>query len=348
MVDKRLKKAFSNVSDRELQFTKENRDRVFEQIHKIDESIDTQKKSLISVKKLAPVTVSLLVLGLCLFLFIPSLLSGGLTRESGSSDFNKGPSTSVASDSIIEEDDFFTTLITVKSKEMENRIYVNLLLTYNKDKKMMKVVSLPYDTYVPVAENEDGTTLYDKLLLAYNFGGAENVSIAVSKLLDMPIDYYAVVDLDTISTLINSMNGIEYNLQEDTRLRAITQVAVEFEKGTHHLNGEEFIALLMNATEGNNFLGEEDLVNLLNTVLNKLEDEIPPTQLKELFTQIEANTSLDHLLDNHLEVNSIKSVSLIDGMISDAVITSNTEGKHIYKFEKEFLNSVSRELTIFN
>lgn len=347
MEDKRLKNAFSNVSDRELQFTTENRDRVFEQIRKIDEDTHTQKKSLISVKKLAPITVSLLVVGLCLFLFMPSLLPVSFTRDSSSSDFNKGSSTIVASDSTIEEADFFTTLITVKSKEMENRIYVNLLLTYNKDKKMMKVVSLPYDTYVPIADKKDGTTLYDKLLLAYNFGGAENVRTAVSKLLDLPIDYYAVIDLDTISTLIDSLSGIEYDLEEDIRIRAITQVAFEFEKGTYHLNGEEFVALLMNATEGNN-LGEEDLVNLMDTVMNKLEEEIPPTQLKELFTQIEANASLDHLLDNPIEINSIKSVSIIDGMISDSIILSSTEGKHIYKFEKEFLQSVSRELTSFN
>ncbi|MCM3389883.1 LCP family protein [Ureibacillus chungkukjangi] len=347
MEDKRLNNAFSNVSDRELQFTKENRDRVFEQIRKIDEDAHTQTKSLISIEKLVPVTVSLIVVGLCLFLFMPSLYPGSLTRDSSSNDFNKESSTSAASNSLFGEADFFTTLITVKSKEMENRIYLNLLLTYNKDKKKMKVVSLPYDTYVPIADKNDGTTLYDKLLHAYNYGDAENVTTAVSKLVDLPIDYYAVIDLDTISTLIDSMNGIEYDLQEDIRIRAITQVAFEFEKGTHSLNGEELVALLMAATEGNN-LGEEDLVNLMDTVMNKLEVQIPPTQLKELFTQIEVNASLDNLLDNQIEINSIEAVSLIDGMISDSIILSRTEGKHIYKFEKEFLKSVSRELTSFN
>lgn len=82
--------------------------------------------------------------------------------------------------------------------------------------------------------------------------------------------------------------------------------------------------------------------------MNKLEDEIPPAQLKELFTQIEANASLEHLLDNQIEINSLQSVSLHDGLISDAITLSSTEGKHIYKFKKEFLNSVSKQLTTFN
>ena len=37
---------------------------------------------------------------------------------------------------------------------MNNRIPINLLLTYSKDKKMMKVLSIPRDTYAPILDNE--------------------------------------------------------------------------------------------------------------------------------------------------------------------------------------------------
>jgi len=341
MEDKRLRDKFYNMSEQELRFTKEDRNEVFERIHKLEKNNNTQKKSLVSSsKKFAPLAVSLLVVGLCIFLFMPSILSGS---------FNEKSNTNVASEPEVKKAEFLTTLITVKSKEMDNRIYLNLLLTYNKDKKMMKVVSLPYDTYVQVADNSDGTPLYDKLLLAYSLGGAENVRTAVSKLLNLPIDYYAVIDLETISTLIDSVNGIDYDLPEDNRVRAITRVAFDFEKGPHRLNGEEVVAFMMAATVGEgSSLDEEDLLNLMNAVLNKTENEIPPTQLKELFTQIEANISLDSMLENQIKINSIKSVSLSDGIISDSIIINSTEGKHIYRFEKDFLNSVSEELTTFN
>ena len=347
MDDKRLRERFSNMSNQELQFTKEDRHKVFEQIRKIEEEPHTQKKSLVSSKKLVPITVSLLVVGLCLFLFLPSILPGNFNKESTTSDFNKESNIAVASDPVMEEAEISTTLITVKSKEMTNRIYLNLLLTYNKDKKLMKVVSPSHFTYAPVAENDDGTTLYDKLLFAYNFGGAENVRTTVSKLFDLPIDNYAVIDLETFSTLIDSVNGIDYDLQEDIQVRAITQAAFDFEKGTHRLNGEEVVALMMFTSELDG-LGEEHLVNLMNAVMNKVENEIPPTQLKELFTKIEANVSLDSLLENQIEINSIKSISLKDGMIADLIPLSSTTGKFFYKFEKDFLNAVSQELTTFN
>lgn len=346
MEDKRLKDAIFNTTDEELQFTKENRHIVFEQIRKIDENAVTQKKSLIFVKKLAPVLVSLIVVALCLFLFMPSSLPGNLAKESSGSDFNKDSNTSVAKNPVVEETELLTTLITVKSKEMDNRIYLNLLLTYSKDKKMMKVVSLPHDTYAPIGDNDDGTAMYDKLLIAYNFGGAENVKTAVSKLLNLPIDYYAVIDLETISTLIDSMNGIDYDLQENIRVRAISQVAFEFDKGMNHLNGEQFVSLMMAATEGID-LDEENLLNLMNAVMHKTENEIPRTQLKELVTQIEANVSLDLFLENQIKIDSIKPISIIDGMIADHTIISGTEGKFFYRFEEDFLNSISDKLTTF-
>lgn len=347
MDDKRLKEHFSNTSNQELQFTKEDRHKVFEQIRKIDEEPHTQKKFHVSSKKFIPLTVSLLVVGLCLFLFLPSILPGNFNKESTTSDFNKESNSSAASNPIVEEAEVSTTLITVKSKEMDNKIYLNLLLTYNKDKKLMKVVSPSQLTYAPVAENDDGTTLYDKLLFAYNFGGAENVRTTVSKLFDLPIDNYAVIDLETFSTLIDAVNGIDYDLQEDIRVRAITQVAFDFEKGTHRLNGEEVVALMMSTSQLDE-LGEEHLVNLMNAVMNKVENVIPPVQLKELLTQIEANVSLDSLLENQIEINSIKSISLKDGMITDSIILSSTTLKFFYKFEKGFLNAVSQELTTFD
>lgn len=71
------------------------------------------------------------------------------------------------------------------------------------------------------------------------------------------------------------------------------------QSGANRLNGEEVVALMMAATEPNN-LDKENLLKLMNAVMNKKESEISPTQLKELFTQIAANTSLNHLLENQI------------------------------------------------
>lgn len=335
MEDKRLEVKFTNKAIQELKFTKEDRKKVFEQIHKMDEEFNPRKKWLVSISKLAPLTVSLLMVSLCIFLFIPSILQGNVINKNSGTDLNG------VAGVVSQNDKDFTALFTVKDEE--NRIPINLLLSYSKDKKMMKVLSIPRDTYAPIVDS-DGTTSYDKMTFAYvdGSGGAESVRTTVSKLFDLSIDYNAVMDLETFSTVIDSVNGIEYDLQEDIRVRAISSVAFEFQKGTNRLNGEEVLALLMDATVGNR-LDEEDLLNLIDAVINQTINVLPQTQLKQFTTKIEGNIPIEQLLGIKMELPTIQSVSLIDGMI-DAMI----EEVYYIKIEKDFLNSVSEELTTFN
>lgn len=333
MKDKRLRDKLYNAADQDLRFTKEDRNEVFEQIHKLEKN-NTKKKTLISSsRKFAPLTASLLVVGLCIFLFMPSILSGNFVTENKESN---------SSESVLEEDEFLTTLLTVKDDN--NRVPINLLLTYIKDKKTMKVLSIPRDTYAPILDKHNGTTSYDKLTFAYDYGsgGAENVKTTVSTLFDLPIDYYAVIDLETLSSMIDSVGGIDYDLQEDIQVRAISQVAFEFKKGTNRLNGEEVAALIMDATVGRN-LNEEDQLNLITAAVNETINVLPQTELKQFMTKIEGDFPIEKLLENKKELPSIQTVSLIDGMIDTKI-----NDAYYIKFEKEFLQSVSEELTTFN
>ncbi|MEH7380890.1 LCP family protein [Bacillus sp. JJ1533] len=333
MEDKRIKDKFNNVSFQNLRFTKEDRDEVFEKINKMEKSNNIQKKPLFSISKQFSIyTAALLVVGLCIVLFIPSILHGNFNNENNGID---------ASGVVSQEDEYITTLFMMKDEN--NRIPINLLLTYSKDKKMMKVLSIPRDTYAPILDT-DRTTPYDKLSHAYvnGSGGAEDVRTAVSNLFDLPIDYYAVMDLETFSSMVDLVNGIDYDLQEDIRVRAISQVAFEFKKGKNRLNGEEVVALMMAATEGR-ILDKENQLNLTNAVINQTINVLPISQLKQFTTKIEGNFPIEQLFENKMELHSIQSVSLTDGMVDTMI-----DETYYIQFEKEFLHSVSEELTTFN
>lgn len=344
MGDKQLRDKLYNTSDQELRFTKEDRNKVFKQVHKMGEEFNPKKKWLVSISKLAPLTVSLLMVSLCIILFVPSILKGDFINESSLTDINGVVSQKNGTDLnevVSQNDKDFTALFTVKDEE--NRIPINLLLTYSKDKKMMKVLSIPRDTYASIVD-KDGTISHDKMTFAYvdGSGGAESARTTISKLFDIPIDYYAVMDLENFSKMIDSVNGIDYELQEDIRVRGISRASFEFHKGTNRLNGEEVLALLMDATVGNS-LDEGDLFNLISTVINKTTSVIPPKQLNVFASKMEGNIPIEQLLENKMEIHSIQSLSLLDGII-DAEI----DGVYYIKFEKEFLNLVSEELTTFN
>lgn len=340
MEDNRFRGKFNDISDQELNFTKEDRTEVFKKIHSLQKS-NIQKKSLILSSKTIPITTALLIVGLCLFLFLPSMLPGTINKEISNISLNKETNPTVAGTTGTEEAKVLTTLITVKSEKMDDRIYLNLLLSYSTDKKMVKVVSIPYDTYVPVSVNNDGTTLNDKLLFAYNYGGAKNVNTIVSNLFDIPIDYHTVIELTSFSSLIDSIGGVEYHLQDDITVRGITQAVLEFKKGANHLTGEGIAALMIAATEPNN-LDEGNLLKLMEAVIDKAENETSSNKLKESLAK-----SLGDIQLSHKDIRAFKQISLSGGMIDDAITISNTEGKHIYRFDDEFLKAVSKELTTF-
>ncbi|QTD42622.1 LCP family protein [Sporosarcina sp. Te-1] len=334
MEDKRFEGQFTQRTMQELRFTKEDRSNVFEQIHKMEEKLQPEKKTR---GKLVPLTVSVLMMSLCIILFIPSILQGNV------SNINSGTASNDVTGPVAQNNPYFTALFSVKDEE--NRVPVNLLLSYNKDKKILKVLSIPRDTYAPIVE-KDGTTSYEKMTFAYvnGAGGAESVKTTVSKLFDIPIDYNAVMDLETFSTMIDSVNGIEYDLQENIRVRAISSVAFEFQRGTNHLNGEEVLALLMDATtSGNSYLDEKDLLNLIRDIINKTKNDIPPTQLKQFTTKTEGNILMEQLLESEMELSSVKLVSLKDGMKNEMI-----DKKYYITFEKDFLHGAAEELTTFN
>lgn len=336
MKDKRLRDKLYNAADQDLRFTKEDRNEVFEKIRKLDKNITKKKSFVSSSKKFAPLTASLVVVGLCLFLFIPSILPGKIASESNGRIDSNGN----ASEIVAQENEVITTLLTVKDEN--NRIPINLILTYSKDLNKIKVLSIPRDTYTPIGGTER-TTSYDKLSHAYanGSGGAEDVRTAISNLFDLKIDYHAVMDLETFSTIVDSVNGIEYDILEDIRVRAISTLAFDFQKGMHRLNGEEVVALLMDATVGNS-LNEEDQLNLINAVVNQTINVLPEKQLKQFTAKIEGDFPIEQLVVNDKGLPLIQSVSLFDGMIG-----SRIDEAYYIKFEKDFLNDVSEELTTF-
>ncbi|WPK11154.1 DUF6241 domain-containing protein [Lysinibacillus louembei] len=304
MEGKRLKDDLFTTSKAALQFTKEDRQKVFEQIHHPNK----KKKWLATV---VPLTASLCVIALCFVLLLPLIIQEGQQTS---------------------DKDVVTTLITLKGED--DRIHINLLLAYSQRAKTLHVLSLPRDMYVPIF-GEGGAVTQDKLTFAYT-DGAESVRRTVAELFDLAIDYYAVMNLSTFSAWLATAEDMDYSIPEDIRVRAISQAAFEFDRGIHQLNGEEVVALMMAATEGQQ-LGREHLLKLLNVILYKMQH----TQWQAFTKRLETNAPLDAFLET--EIKAIKPFSIIDGQKSVM-----QDGKYFAVFEPEFLKHIAQQFMTFD
>ncbi|MGN1282849.1 MAG: LCP family protein [Limosilactobacillus sp.] len=106
------------------------------------------------------------------------------------------------------------------------------LFTINPKTKRITMTSIPRDTLVRV--NTDDGADYVKLNAAYSIGGPKQTVKQVSELLNVPIDYYAVINMGVLKKVVNSLGGVEVD-----NPFAFTYEGYHFKKGKQHLNGNQ-------------------------------------------------------------------------------------------------------------
>ncbi|KAF1297260.1 transcriptional regulator [Enterococcus sp. JM4C] len=120
----------------------------------------------------------------------------------------------------------------VRGSQTEGRSDSIMVATVNPQKKQTTLVSIPRDTYTELVGN--GTS--DKLNHAYAYGGVSMAMASVENLLDIPIDHYALVNMDGMTDLIDEVGGIDI----DNHL-AFDYEGASFPLGNIHLNGWEAV-----------------------------------------------------------------------------------------------------------
>ncbi|MFB9757957.1 polyisoprenyl-teichoic acid--peptidoglycan teichoic acid transferase TagU [Ectobacillus funiculus] len=105
-----------------------------------------------------------------------------------------------------------------------------MLVTLNRTKQSMKIVSIPRDTYTEIV----GRGVKDKINHAYAFGGVDATVATVEKFLNVPVQYYIEVNMEGFQDIVNAVGGVDVNNDMDFKLAGI-----HFAKGPIHLNGEE-------------------------------------------------------------------------------------------------------------
>ncbi|MBU8686458.1 LytR family transcriptional regulator [Priestia megaterium] len=107
-----------------------------------------------------------------------------------------------------------------------------VLITVNPIDKSMKMVSIPRDTRTKIIGKGTGTT--DKINHAYAFGGIDMAVNTVENFLDVPIDYYVEVNMESFRDIVDAVGGVTVNNDLD-----FTYEGQHFTKGKLHLNGAE-------------------------------------------------------------------------------------------------------------
>jgi polyisoprenyl-teichoic acid--peptidoglycan teichoic acid transferase len=105
-----------------------------------------------------------------------------------------------------------------------------IVMTINPKKQSIEMVSIPRDTRTEII----GKGKKDKINHSYAFGGVEMTMATVEHFLDIPIDYYIKVNMESFRDIVDAVGGVTVN-----NPFAFTYEGVTFPKGEITLNGEK-------------------------------------------------------------------------------------------------------------
>ena len=91
-----------------------------------------------------------------------------------------------------------------KSENDGERSDTIMLLSINPKKQTTEIVSVPRDTQAEIVGK--GTT--EKINHAYAYGGPTMAVKSLEKLMNVPIDHYATVDMDGLHDMIDALGGV--------------------------------------------------------------------------------------------------------------------------------------------
>lgn len=126
-----------------------------------------------------------------------------------------------------------------------------ILVTLNPDKKKATMTSIPRDTIAQMMGTRELNV--QKINAAYSIGGASMTMDTVSALLNVPINYYAAINMGGLKTVVDSVGGIDVDVPFD-----FTNMNYNFKKGPMHLNGDQTLAYVrMRYTDPENDYGRQ-------------------------------------------------------------------------------------------
>ncbi len=168
--------------------------------------------------------------------------------------------------------------------------------------KKVYLIAIPRDIYLRKWQT--------KVNAMYHYQGVEGLVREVSDIIGLPIDYYAIVNIDVFKRLVDALDGVDVNIPYDMHyIDNAAQLFIDLEAGERHLNGEEaanFIrfrgtaigdygridnlktlasALLVRAKQLNVRMAGA-VPEIIDTYIDEIETNIPPQLIVRLLPRL--------------------------------------------------------------
>ena len=211
-----------------------------------------------------------------------------------------------------------------------------MLLTFNPETLSTTMLSIPRDSYVPIACFAGQR----KNKITHAAWKGESCMIdTIQNFLDVKIDYYVKINFKGVVKLVDALGGVQvdvpYNLCEQNSNREWGNNTVYIEKGLQNLNGEQALAFARNRHPNpgkcsskwtdytsNDFIRGEHQQEVVTALLDKIKDVRSIDTINNLLDTIGSNMTTNMSTSQILSLyNVFKDIMAKsgDGSITDAL-----------------------------
>jgi polyisoprenyl-teichoic acid--peptidoglycan teichoic acid transferase len=187
-----------------------------------------------------------------------------------------------------DQDPISILLLGVDEREGDGgRTDTMIVMTLNPKEGSTKIISIPRDTRADLINpNSSSKNRVDKMNHAYAFGGIEMSISSIENFLNVPIDYYAEVNMQGFKDIVDAVGGIEVDNQYAFELDG-----VYLEEGPQKLNGEEALqyARMRKQDPRGDFGRQERQREVISKVVDKGKSLSAITNYNEILEALQGN-----------------------------------------------------------
>jgi LCP family protein required for cell wall assembly len=215
-------------------------------------------------------------------------------------------------------------MLIVGCDEIENqgRADTIVLLSISPKTKNVLILSIPRDTRVEIPGRG-----MNKINHAYAFGGKELISKTVSSFLDIPINFYVIVDFIKFVNIIDELGGVEINIEKEMHyIDKAGGLNINLYPGKQILDGEKALQYIRFRHDNLGDLGrikrQQKLVEaLINKMMNLDSVKKIPLILEGLKTYLETDIKIQ---------DAVALADLFKRVSQDKFIIETVQGNPVY------------------
>jgi LCP family protein required for cell wall assembly len=199
------------------------------------------------------------------------------------------------------------------------------LLSLDFDHKKSGMLSIPRDSYVPIA----GTNYSDKINSAYASGGPERSVATFANLTGVWPNYYVVLNIDATKRLVDALGGVDVNVEHEMDYDDNWgHLHVHLKPGYQHLNGDQALSFVR-YRHSNKGLAPEDgdprRIYRQHVLMRAMIDKIKTFQ-SAINSALLVDTAMSCVSTNLSRTQIADLAHIYQGIKQDDIVTAQLDG----------------------